>query len=111
MADKENTFKCPTFMYGPKGEAQIFTDSNDVPKGWAESPAAAKAGAGDDGLPMTRDEIVAALKAGSVSFKASASTEKLYLALGEAVKGHLSAQDIAFPDDASVPDLMKLLPV
>ena len=110
-----NTFKGPTVMYGPKGEFQTFLDSNEVPEGWTDAPpsanaaVAAKTAASNPALTMTRDEIVIALKNGNVDFKPNAPTGKLYAALGDALKGHLEAQEIAFDPDATVPELMKLL--
>lgn len=30
------------WLYGPNGEAKIFEDAKDAPKGWKDSPAAFK---------------------------------------------------------------------
>lgn len=32
--------KTEFWMYGPNGEAQIFSNMEDVPKGWTDTPAA-----------------------------------------------------------------------
>lgn len=31
--------KWPAWFYGPKGESGIFDRKEDVPKGWADTPA------------------------------------------------------------------------
>lgn len=118
MAKAENTFKGPTVMYGPEGEFQIFTDSTEVPAGWADDPSKFKsadkpkaAAPAANALPMTRDEIITALKAGNVPFKGNAGTAALYEALLDALKAHCLAQEITIPDGASAPDLLKLLEV
>jgi hypothetical protein len=38
MSEPKNTFKGPTFRYGPNGEAKIFHDSRGVPEGWLDHP-------------------------------------------------------------------------
>jgi hypothetical protein len=117
-----NNFKGPTFMYGPKGEAQIFTDSTAVPEGWTDIPPrdethppekapVPKPATGAAALPMTRDEIITALKAGNVEFKGNQGTQALYDTLLAALKAHCLAQEIAVPEGASAPDLFKLLEV
>lgn len=30
----------PAWFYGPDGDARIFESANDIPEGWADSPAA-----------------------------------------------------------------------
>lgn len=47
-----NKFLGPTFRYGPNGEAEIFTNSDDVPAGWADSPQKAKANAAKAAAPV-----------------------------------------------------------
>lgn len=37
----------PAWMYGPGGEARIFHKKEDVPKGWADSPAKHKKAAAE----------------------------------------------------------------
>jgi hypothetical protein len=120
MADKNvNTFKGPTYMYGPKGEAEIFNDSTLVPEGWLDSadkfkpadPEKVKQPTGAAAVPMTREEIIVALKAGNVAFKGNAGTQGLYAALLDALKAHCLAQEIAVPEGATAPDLLKLLEV
>lgn len=118
----ENKFKGATVMYGPKNASQVFTDSNDVPKGWSDNPGDFTAEAGESevvketapdaaALPMERADIVVALKAGNVQFKGNASTANLYAALVESLKAHLTATEVAFPADATAPEMLKLLDV
>lgn len=30
----------PAWFYGPNGEAEIFATADDIPEGWADTPAA-----------------------------------------------------------------------
>lgn len=43
MDDKKPDPNWPAWFYGPDGEAGIFERKEDVPKGWADSPAKLKA--------------------------------------------------------------------
>jgi hypothetical protein len=109
----ENTFKGPTYRYGPNGEAEIFTDSTLVPAGWTDTPTSA----GEEAPPapadhgMARADIVAALKAGNIQFKANAKTSTLYDDLLGALISHAAAQEITVPEGATAPDILKLLEV
>lgn len=46
----------PRWMYGPKGEAQIFSSEEDVPKGW--SAFQKKEGENEEVADPTMDESV-----------------------------------------------------
>lgn len=39
MDEKKPDPHWPAWFYGPKGEAGTFDRKEDVPKGWADSPA------------------------------------------------------------------------
>jgi hypothetical protein len=68
----------PAFRYGPNGEAQIFQRPEDVPEGWKDSPGAHfEPPPAVKPAPMTREEVVAALKARGVEFKRNAPTSVL----------------------------------
>ncbi|CAO3447861.1 hypothetical protein [Azospirillum argentinense] len=39
MDEKKPDRSWPAWFYGPRGEVGIFDRKEDVPKGWADSPA------------------------------------------------------------------------
>ena len=112
-----NTFKGPTYRYGPNGEAKIFNDSNDVPEGWLDHhPTPAEAAeiavivpGASAAIPMTREEIIAALEGGGIGYKRNAGTKALYDQLTVKVKEHLVEREIAFPAGADTKALLELL--
>lgn len=108
---KENEFKGPTVMYGPGGESRVFTNSADVPDGWADNPKDAVVAAPKAPLPpaLSREEIIAALEGGGISYKKQASTPALYAQLTENVKAHLTKNGVAFDPDADTKQLLALL--
>lgn len=48
----------PKWMYGPNGEAEIFTSEEDIPEGWKDTPAAFE-------QPKTGDTAVMSLEVGN----------------------------------------------
>src|ERR1700704_1324572 len=95
-----NEFAGPTYRYGPKGEAQIFTDSRDVPEGWQDHPSAfaPKAGkvANTDDNALSRDELKAALTAGGIQYQQNAGTAALASLLRTKVLEVLTAKGEPF---------------
>ncbi len=115
MATKDPNF--PAFKWNPEtGESQIFNAAHEVPGGWLDqhpssTSAAEKETAKADAtgaLPMTKAEIVEALKAGNIPFKAQSGAKALYDLLDTALRAHLAAEKITVPDGANVPALLIL---
>lgn len=101
------------------GESQTFETINEVPEGWldyhphgddakakSEKP---KAAAKSDEVPMTREEIVAALNAGEVKFAPNAGLKSLYTLLVKNLKEHLTILEVKFDETASGPELLEIL--
>jgi hypothetical protein len=109
--------KFPGMRWHPTtGENQVFQSAEDVPEGYLDyhpsnpPEGAEPVKAAPDALPMSREEIVKELSEGGIAFKANAKTEKLYGVLVEAVKAHLTASEIEFPETANGPELLALVP-
>lgn len=112
----------PAWRYNPKTrQGQIFDNADDVPTGWVRrlpeegedepvttkaKPAAKQAAATGEREPMTRQELMTALKGGGVTFKANAKNEELHDLLKGKVMEVLAQRDIAFDADADVRDLL-----
>lgn len=111
--------KFPGMRWDPNtGEAQVFQSAAEVPEGFLDyhpsNPpevvkVATEAGA-TDALPMTREEIIKELTDGGIPFKAKAKDAVLYAALLDALKAHLLASEIEFPETATGPELLALVP-
>ena len=65
--------KWPAWYYGPAGEAQVFENADDVPKGWKDHPAKHKGAA--PATPATPD--APATPAAPAAPVASTGTEEL----------------------------------
>lgn len=119
--------KFHAWRYDPKtGEGRVFDNEDDVPKGWvdrvpeegdepakvakaAKEPVAGKAPKPEEPKPMTRQELMAALKGGGVTFSATAKNEDLHDLLKGKVMEVLAQRQIAFNADADVRDLLALI--
>ena len=107
----------PAMKFHPQtGESRVFHTAEDVPEGWLNKhpahvddtkPAPAQKSAT---LPMTRDEIKAALDAGEIAYKKNAGDKALYDLLVASLKTHLTEAGIQFPEDADGPALLALVP-
>lgn len=112
--------KFPGMRWHPvTGANQVFQSAEEVPEGYLDyHPSNPPEGAKEaetvketaTALPMSREEIVKELSDGGIAFKANAKTEKLYSLLVEAVKTHLTASEIEFPETANGPELLALVP-
>lgn len=109
----------PALRWDPEtGEARQFDNEGDVPEGWLsyhpnDEAAAAAAGAKVEKtevvevLPLSREEIIAALTAGKISFKKNAKDKTLYELLLTSVKAALTEAKIEH--DAASTDAKALL--
>lgn len=109
------------------GESQVFTADSDVPEGWLDhhpddarhaavekqpDPSKAKAPAGAAAavaLPMTRDEIKAALDKAEIAYAKNAKDQTLYDLLLTSLRQYLTAQTVPFNDTDDAPALLKLV--
>lgn len=121
----------PAMMFHPEtGEGKVFKTAGEVPEGYLSfhpkdparkakdaleaakvvdaKPAAAVAKAVD--IPMTRDEIIAALNSGGIPFDDNAKTRALHNQLRDAVHAALIEAKISYVDNAPTKDLLALLP-
>lgn len=108
--------KFPGMRWHPETAVpQVFQKAEEVPEGYLDyhpssPPEVVKLAVEAAALPMTREAIVAELTDGGIPFKAKAKTEVLYAALLDALKAHLVASEIEFPENATGPDLLALVP-
>lgn len=106
----------PAYKWHPQtGDAKIFESASEVPEGWLDThPANLKNVTTDapksDELPMSRDEIKDALKAGNIEFVSNAKTPALYALLVENLQSHLKDAGVEFPENATAPELLALVP-
>lgn len=117
MAQKDKAF--PALYWPPDGGAPVtYNSAADVPTGWlpqhpkhfdgqkkppaASTPAAA--------IPMDKPSILAALKAGNVPYSANIGQQAAYNLLVSSLKKHLTEAGIQFPETATGPELLALLP-
>ena len=106
----------PKYYWPPAGGEPIVAKSaGDVPAGYLpynpadpERAAAAKAAEADKpALPMSKSEVVTALKEGGIPHDKKASHESLYELLSNGVKSALTEAGVEF--DATETDVKKLL--
>lgn len=109
--------KFPGMRWHPKtGVPQVFQKAEEVPEGYLDyhpsnPPEGAKAEeTTGEALPMTRDAIVAELSEGGIYFKKKAPTDELYALLVGSLQAHLKDAAIPFPEDATGPELLALVP-
>ena len=87
----------PSVRYGPNGENEVFTCEADVPKGWADTPDAFKKSeaakpvekakpAEKQEIPLSRSQIIAALKQRKASFSIRATDAALYAQLVQLIE-------------------------
>lgn len=101
----------PALKWDPEtGECREFTKAGDVPAGWLNThpnnlPKAEKVEPAP--LPLSRKEVLKALKDGGIEFAASADHRSLYDLLLQSVKASLTEAGIAF--DAESTDAKELL--
>jgi hypothetical protein len=127
----------PAILWNKHGHSRLFKGKHEIPAGecwrgthpnnWAEdkpeqeAPAVQAEKPADGpaplpakvepaaGLPLTREEIVAALDTGGVSYSRNTGTRKLYDLLVTTLKGVLKARGVAFDDAADGKTLLGLL--
>lgn len=103
------------------GESQVFHDGDTVPEGWLDHhPEDTRHAAVEKqpdpkaktvtALPMTRDEIKAALDAGEVPYAKNAKDQTLYDLLVESLRKHLTEAQIEFDPAADAKALLALVP-
>jgi hypothetical protein len=108
----------PALYWHPEtGEAAVYNSAAEVPTGHLDHhpkhfdglnpPPPAR---DPDVIPMTREEIVAVLKESEIKFAANAGIKSLYSLLVSSVKEHLTAEGIEFPETATGPELLELVP-
>ena len=103
----------PKYFWSPSGEQMVANSIGDVPAGYTPySPldterAAAATGVKSAAEPMTKKEVVNALKEGGIAHDAAASHSSLYALLLSGVKTALTEANIAFNSDET--DVKKLL--
>lgn len=106
----------PAMKWHPEtGVAAVFHTPHDVPEGYLDqhpsslekTPAVKPSTPG--ALPMTKAEIVAALKAGAIEYPATAGAKALYDLLDKTLREHLTANNIPIPENANVPALLALV--
>lgn len=108
--------KFPGMRWHPEtGVPQVFQKAEEVPDGYLDYhpsnlPESVKLAIEASTLPMTREAIVAELTDGGIAFKTKAKTEVLYATLLDALKVHLVASEIEFPENATGPELLALVP-
>lgn len=107
----------PAMKWHPEtGVPEVFHTAQDVPDGYLdchpnslEAKKASQAAAGNTNqLPMTKAEIVEALKAGNIEFKPNQGAKALYDILEAALREHLTANKVEIPEGANVPALLAL---
>lgn len=112
MKDREY----PAMKWHPEtGASEIFNSASDVPEGYLDChpnsvqdnrpPPAPKAGV----LPMTKAEMVAALKAGNIEYPANAGAKALYELLDGKLREHLATNNVPVPEGADVRALLTLI--
>lgn len=110
--DPDNKLDGPTVMYGPDGDARVFHHHKDIPDGWLDDPAKHAPGkpapAAKAALPLTREEIIAALTTAEIDYPKTAGVAKLYDLLLTELRLHLTAEKVAFPADADAKALLAL---
>jgi len=104
----------PGMRWHPEtGESQIFQTQEDMPAGWLDyNPTGAdglEKPKASNPLPMTREEIVAALNQGQITFKKNAGTAALYDQLRDALRKFLTERSITFEQDADGKTLLDLV--
>jgi hypothetical protein len=110
--------KFPGMRWHPiTGENQIFQAESEVPEGYLNyHPANPPEGVEKaletkpEALPMTRKEIVKVLNDGGIIFDPKAKVPALYDLLVASLKAHLIASETAFPETATGPELLALVP-
>lgn len=107
----------PAMRWHPiTGEMQVFHAAHDVPADWLTYHPASADGqkpapkVKPNELPMTKEEIVAALESGGIKFKATQGVKALYELLDANLREHLAANKIDIPEGATVPALLSLIP-
>lgn len=117
----------PRMRWHPtSGESQVFTADSEVPEGWldhhpddprhvavekqpdpkAKAPIGAAAAVA---LPMTRDEIKAALDKAEIVYAKNAKDQTLYDLLLTSLRTYLTAQTVEFSETDDAPALLKLV--
>lgn len=81
----------PKWVYGPGGASMIVNGPAEIPVGFVTHPRLVREDGSlpvtnEDTLPLTREQVILALKERKVSFKQTASTKTLYTQLVEAVE-------------------------
>lgn len=103
----------PKQVYNPMTAEMIVAKSaTDVPQGWIdhyptedERDAANKPDP-DKASPLSRDQLIAALKEGGISFKANASTKDLEGLLAESLRAVLVKRGAQVAINTTVVDLL-----
>lgn len=81
---QNNPSPFPGMRWSPTGEARVFTSAAEVPEGWTDyhpdsaTEAAPAPADKTSALPLTREQIIAALKERGADAKPNASTKSLY---------------------------------
>lgn len=121
IAQPKNPTPFPALMWDAEtGESKVFARAGDVPAGWlnhhpddkdpAKQPPAPIAEK-PPVLPMTRKEVVQALKDGGIEFAANAPHAALYDLLLIGVKSALTEAQITFdPESTDAKALLGLFP-
>lgn len=116
IANPTKASQFPAMLWNQKtGESRVFERAEDVPAGYLDhyptdaEKAEAPEPASPNALPMTREEIIAALKQGGIKFKGNASAAVLYAQLTDAVHFALTEAKVEFNPESPTPDLLKLL--
>lgn len=106
----------PAMKWHPEtGEATVYNSPHEVPEGHLDQhPASlektpALKPSAPSALPMTKAEIVTALKAGNIEYPATAGAKALYDLLDKTLREHLTANNVTIPDNANVPALLALV--
>lgn len=111
----------PAMKWHPvTGEYVICQNESEVPEGYLDThpnnlPAvkAADAPAASSALvvlPMKKADIITALTEGGIQFDPKAKAIVLYEALLASLQAHLTEAEVEFPENATAPELLALVP-
>lgn len=108
----------PTMAWDKDGNSQVFPSAAEIPEGFSDRHPADLAHSTlkeptppkPNTLPMTKAEIVEALKAGGIEAKPNMGAKALYDLLLTSLRDVLTESQIAFDPEADAPALLKLVP-
>lgn len=106
----------PKQVYSPATcEMKVANNITEIPEGWIDHyPTEAEQGKAvsqpeDAPSPLSRDQLIAALKEGSIQYNNRGNIKELESTLNNALRVTLANKNVAIPVGVTIIDLLKLV--